>query len=245
MATSWATPASAQDDPDLISLANNFTCNILHVKFKTRLAGLSRDSSYYQSRYRTRLREMGYVKREVWIPADYTKILKGCETALRAGVLPIIPKKTMERTMSEDGNWTTETLFEALSNSELRQNGAIAVELVEGTDPAMLITMTEFGDLPLLVSVSGSQILADTVLWPVADVTNPAAFNELLLRTHKILPLSTFGIAQGPDGKDYYEMFGALSAGSSLESVTFEMETLADNAMQAAAAYVTDLKDVA
>jgi uncharacterized protein YjfI (DUF2170 family) len=40
-------------------------------------------------------------------------------------------------------------------------------------------------------------------------------------------------------------MFGALSAGSSLDSVTFEMETLADNAMQAAAAYVTDLKDVA
>ena len=27
--------------------------------------------SYYQSKYRERLREQGYVKREVWIPPDY------------------------------------------------------------------------------------------------------------------------------------------------------------------------------
>ena len=119
---------------------------------------MSRNSSYYQSRYRTRLREKGYVKREVWIPPDYTKILKDCETALRAGVLPIIPKQAMERTMSEDGNWTTETLFEALSNCESAQEGVIEVELIEGTDPGILITMNEFGDLPLLMSVSGSQI---------------------------------------------------------------------------------------
>ena len=40
-------------------------------------------------------------------------------------------------------------------------------------------------------------------------------------------------------------MFGSLSAGSILESVLFEIETLADNAMQAAAAYQSDLRDVA
>ena len=85
----------------------------------------------------------------------------------------------------------------------------------------------------------------DTLLWPVDEVANPAAFNELLLRTHKILPLSTFGVGRGPDGKDYYEMFGALSSGSILESVILEIETLADNAMQAAAAYQTDLRNVA
>ena len=206
---------------------------------------MSKNSSYYQSRYRTRLREKGYVKREVWIPTDYTKILKDCETALRAGVLPIIPKQARERTMSEDGNWTTETLHEALAKCDLAEEGAFEVELIEGTDPGILITMSEFGDLPLLISVSGSQILVDTLLWPVDEVTDQAAFNALLLRTHKLLPLSTFGIAQGPDGKDYYEMFGALSAGSILESVIFEIETLADNAMQAAAACQSDLKKVA
>ncbi len=206
---------------------------------------VSRKSSYYQSRYRARLRERGYVKREIWIPPDYTKILKDCETALRAGVLPIIPKPVTERKMNENGNWTTETLYQALAQSEPAGEGAIEVELVEGADPGILITMTEFGDLPLLMSVSGSQILVDTLLWPVEEVDNAAAFNEMILKTHKLLPLSTFGIRPGPDGRDYYEMFGSLSAGSILESVQFEIETLADNAMQAAAAYQSDLKDVA
>ncbi len=202
-------------------------------------------SSYYQSRYRARLRENGYVKREIWIPPDYTKILKDCETALRAGVMPFIPRTVTERKMSEDRNWTTETLYEALAQSETAGEGEIEVELVEGTDPGILITMTEFGDLPLLMSVSGSQILVDTLLWPVDEVSDPAAFNEMIMRTHKLLPLSTFGIRQGPDGREYYEMFGSLSAGSILESILFEIETLADNAMQAAAAYQSDLKDVA
>ncbi len=147
--------------------------------------------------------------------------------------------------MSEDNNWTTETLCQALAQSEAAGEGAIRVELIEGVDPGILITMTEFGDLPLLMSVSGSQILVETLLWPVDEVKDTAVFNDLILRTHKLLPLSTFGIRQGPDGKDYYEMFGSLSAGSILESVQFEAETLADNAMQAAEAYQSDLQDVA
>ena len=182
-------------------------------------------SSYYQSRYRARLREKGYVKREIWIPPEYTAILKNCETALRAGVSPIIPKSATESEMSEDGNWTTETLHRALAQSAASEEGAIIVEMVAGIDPAILITMSEFGDLPLLLSVSGSQILVETLLWPVEEVKDTATFNELILKTHKLLPLSTFGIRRGPDGRDYYELFGSLSAGSILESVQFEIET--------------------
>ena len=218
---------------------------MLHVKLETGSFMVSRKSSYYQSRYRARLREKGYVKREIWIPPDYTKISKDCETALRVGVMPIVPKTVPEKKMSEDGNWTTETLYQALAQSAPAGEGEIEVELVEGTDPGILVTMTEFGDLPLLMSVSGGQILVDTLLWPVEEVDNAAAFNVMILKTHKLLPLSTFGIRQGPDGRDYYEMFGSLSAGSILESVLFEIETLADNAMQAAEAYQSDLKDVA
>ena len=105
--------------------------------------------------------------------------------------------------------------------------------------------MTEFGDLPLLMSVSGSQIIVDTLLWAVDDVDDSAELNNLILKTHKLFPLSTFGIRPGPDGQDYYEMFGSLSAGSILESIIFEIETLADNAIQAAEAYHSDLKNVA
>lgn len=206
---------------------------------------VSKKSSYYQSRYRARLRDKGYVKREIWIPPDYSKVLKDCEMALRAGIMPVIPRTATEKTMSEDGNWTTETLHQALVDSAPAGEGAIEVELIDGTDPGILVTMAEFGDLPLWVSVSGSQILIDTLLWPVEDVADSASFNDMILRTHKLLPLSTFGIRQGPDGKDYYEMFGSLSAGSILESILFEIETLADNAMQAADAYQSDLQNVA
>ena len=205
----------------------------------------SKKSSYYQSRYRARLRERGFIKREVWIPPEFVEALKDCQAALREGVIPLIPKNVRERTMSRNENWTTETLCAALAQSEPASSGDFVVELVESADPGILITMTEFGDLPLLMSVSGGQILVDTLLWPVDDVADAAEFNAMILKTHKILALSTFGIRTGPDGKDYYELFGALSARSVLESVIFEIETLADNAMQVAEAYQTDLKKVA
>ena len=205
----------------------------------------SKKPAYYQSKYRERLRERGYVKREVWIPPDYTKVLKDCETALRAGVMPIIPRTRTERKMSNDENWTTESLLEALKQSDPVTAGDIEVSLVEGADPGILVTMKEFGDLPLLMSVSGSQIIVDTLLWPVEEADDTAAFNEMILKTHKLFPLSTFGIVAGPDGRDYYEMFGSLSAGSILETVIFEIETLADNALQAAEAYQSELKNVA
>ncbi len=190
-------------------------------------------SAYYQSRYRARLKKQGLVKREVWIPAEHAKTLKHCEEALRQGNLPIIPKTKRKTSMSQDETGTTESLFEALKESEPARGGDIDVELVEGAEPGIHLIMKEFGDLPLFMSVSGGQIIVDTLLWPLDDVTDRAAFNEMALRTHKYFPLSTFGISQGPDGRDYYEMFGALGAGSILDSVLFEIETLADNVLQA------------
>ena len=204
----------------------------------------SKKPAYYQSKYRERLREKGYVKREIWIPPDYTKVLKDCEAALRAGVMPIILRTGTEREMSQE-NWTTESLLAALQQSEPVTAGDIEVDLVDGADPGILVTMKEFGDLSLLMSVSGSQIIVDTQLWAVEEVDDSAAFNEMILKTHKLFPLSTFGIVVGPDGRDYYEMFGSLSAGSILESVIFEIETLADNALQAAEGYQSELKNVA
>ena len=205
----------------------------------------SKKPAYYQSKYRERLREKGYVKREIWIPPDYTKVLKDCEAALRAGVMPIILRTGTERKMNQDENWTTESLLAALQQSEPVTAGDIEVDLVDGADPGILVTMKEFGDLSLLMSVSGSQIIVDTLLWAVEEVDDSAAFNEMILKTHKLFPLSTFGIVVGPDGRDYYEMFGSLSAGSILESVIFEIETLADNALQAAEGYQSELKNVA
>ena len=202
----------------------------------------AKTSSYYQTRYRERLRQQGFVKREVWIPPDATKVIKDCEMALRGGVTPIIPRVERKTTMSQQDTWTTLSLLAALKDATPVQEGEIDVELIEGADPSLLVTMKEFGDLPLYVSISGSQIIVDTLLWPVAAVKDTAAFNMMLLRTHKLFPLSTFGITQGPDGQEYYEVFGSLSAASIFDSVLFEIETLADTAIQAVEAYQSDLE---
>jgi uncharacterized protein YjfI (DUF2170 family) len=46
-------------------------------------------------------------------------------------------------------------------------------------------------------------------------------------------------------GESVYIMFGALSAGSSLAEVLFEIETLADNVIRATEAYENHLREVA
>ena len=147
--------------------------------------------------------------------------------------------------MNQVNNWDTQTLFEALGQSEQVVDGSVEIEMVEGADPDILITMKDFGDLPILLGVSGSQIIVNTLLWPTDEVNDTAEFNDMILRTHKLFPLSTFSITRGANDRDYYELFGSLSSGSILESVIFEIETLADNAMQAAEAYRSDFKDVA
>lgn len=201
-------------------------------------------SSYYQNRYRERLRQKGFVKREVWIPPEQTAALKQCEEALRDGRTPEFNQSRKAPPMTQNPMWTTDSLMRALQESEPARNGEMDVTLIDGTEPGIVLTMNEFGDLPLYMSVAGSQIIVDTLLWPVDEIRDRNALNDQLLRMHKFMPLSTFGITQGPDGKDYYEIFGALSAGSKLESILFEIEMLADNALQSVEAYAAE-QDVA
>jgi len=133
--------------------------------------------------------------------------------------------------------WTTESLFAALQSAGAVQSGAIKIEMISGADDSIAAEMTEFGDLSVVMSVGNEQILTQVLLWPISALNDPAAFADTALRTHKLMPLSTFGITRGPDGQDYYELFGALSAASKLENVVLELETLADNAIEAVEAY--------
>ena len=62
-----------------------------------------------------------------------------------------------------------------------------------------------------------------------------------LKRTHKLFPLSSIGLERLADGTDCYTMFGALSSGSALSDVVFEIELLADNVIKATEAYENHL----
>ena len=139
-------------------------------------------------------------------------------------------------------SWTTESLYLALETTDAVTTGAIRLEMVHGANDSIVATMADFGDLSVIMSVGSEQILAQVMLWPVDSMKDPAAFATTALRTHKLMPLSTFGIVQGPDGEDYYELFGALSSSSKLENIVLELETLADNAIEAVEAYADDRK---
>ena len=101
----------------------------------------------------------------------------------------------------------------------------------------MHLTMHEYGDLPLFVAVFGEQIIVEALLWPASEVVDSVAFNEEVLRTHKLFPLSSIGLETMADGVACYTMFGALSSASSLSDVVFEVELLADNVIKATEAY--------
>ena len=205
----------------------------------------TKSSAYYQREYRKRLREQGLVKREVWIRPEHVSVLSAVEKKLRhlgSSSLVELSQTTGVSFMSETSSWTTERLYLSLKESELGVSGGVSIELIEGIDPAVHITMHDYGDLPVFLTVAGEQIIVESVLWEASEVSDVVGFNEAVLRTHKYFPLSTISLDKIGDGLDYYHMFGALSSMSSLQNVVFEIEVLANNVIQATSAYSGFLK---
>lgn len=78
------------------------------------------------------------------------------------------------------------------------------------------------------IYVGEKQIIAETALFPAAKVTDTATMNDLILRTHHLLPLTTICINK-IDGEDYYAAFGSLSVDSKDSVIVEEIETLFAN----------------
>ena len=207
--------------------------------------GRKKTSADYQRQYRQRLREQGLVKKEVWILPIHAAVLSRLEKTLRRPAAPESTTIGAIAEMTQPTMWTTNTLYQALQAEPLFQSGEAEIDLIEGTEPSIYITMKEFGDLPVYVTVAGEQIIVESVMWPLAEVNDPAAFNDDVLRTHKVFPLSTISLDTGVDGVEYYTMFGALSATSLLSNIVFEIEMLADNVIKATEAYEPHLKSSA
>ncbi len=184
---------------------------------------------------RTRLREAGLVKREFWILPENATALRGIEKALRQ---PFLGERIkLEAFMTENINWTINSLHKALAELELVTHGQIALTLAENTQQSITLTMTEFGDLPLYLAVSGDQILVDATLVEVSKVKDPVVFNSLALRSRDLFPLSSVGIERLGDGTEVYCMFGALSAASTITVIVQEIYTLAENVIRAVEAF--------
>ncbi|MFT6903845.1 MAG: hypothetical protein ACJAS1_000490 [Oleiphilaceae bacterium] len=204
----------------------------------------AKSSAHYQREYRSRLREQGFVKKEVWILPVNAKLLAACEKRLRLhgigrSMVDEIESGVIAMTANKSGvsAWTTTSLLEALRDEELFVSGAASLELIDGLGSTIHIEMKEYGDLPIFVTVSGEQIIVEAVLWSLDEVSDVAAFNDAILRTHKFFSLSTISLDKVGDEGDYYHMFGALSSTSLLSNVVFEIEILASNVIQSTEAY--------
>ncbi len=210
-----------------------------------------KSSAEYQREYRKRLRELGLVKKEVWILPENSKRLTNTEKELRK------PQGSTQTELNETARietggtsmndssahrWTTESLFNALKERPAFNNASCSIEIIDGLDSTIVISMHHYGDLPIFITVGGDQILAESVLFSLNDVADTAKFNEYVLRTHKFLPLSTISLETDISHGDYYYMFGALSASSSVNEIVLEIETLAENTIQATEAFQTFLK---
>ncbi|AMU97768.1 YjfI family protein [Xanthomonas citri] len=109
----------------------------------------------------------------------------------------------------------------------------IQVELIDGLEPAINLTLADHGDMQIQVAASGSQVFVSTLLAQAEHVNDRAAFNDACLRLNPLNPLSNLGLVQ-VDGKDRYVVFGELSASSTLDQIDEEIQTLAANTLDAA-----------
>lgn len=136
--------------------------------------------------------------------------------------------------------WTTTELCTQLQRSALAESARIS--LLESADPSIEVILTEFGELPVQITVTGEQILVSAPLWEVSALRDVHQFNHLALKLNPVNPLSNIGLIDLADGRELYVMFGELSASSDLAHILEEIDVLADNTIAAAELFANQLK---
>ncbi|VVP61533.1 hypothetical protein PS880_06307 [Pseudomonas fluorescens] len=184
---------------------------------------------------RAGLAAAGYVKHETWVLPENRSLLKQMEQQLRQ---PILAGSFLsENDMSASNNWNIDSLFNALKALDEVASQEITLSLIQSAEPTLRLEMNEFGGLPIHIAIAGEQIIVDTVLVDVESINDVPAFNDAVLRSREMFPLSSIGIESMPNGQVVYNMFGALSSDSSLTNVVTEAKTLVDNVQRAIEAF--------
>ena len=206
-------------------------------------------SAYYQRLHRQRLREQGLVKKEVWILPEHGAALHRLEKLMRlptaqAGSLTLHDKEEDMETGSHS-YWNVRSLAADLKTSALAQDGKLQIEVLEGADASLLVTLPDFGDLPVHVALSGEQLVVESFLWSASDVTDRAGLNEQILRLQKLFPFATIALEPLGASGEGYVMFAALRSSASSDDIICEILALADNVIQVTEALASYLPRVA
>ncbi|WDH25697.1 YjfI family protein [Pseudomonas chlororaphis] len=198
-------------------------------------ASAKKPSSFYMKQMRAGLSAAGYVKHETWVLPENRSVLKHIEKKLRQPLIGGAP--VLENDMIAGENWTIDRLFGALQALDEVTSNEIGLSLIQGAEPSIKLEMHDFGGLPIYIAVVGEQIIVDTVLVDLESINDVARFNDAVLRSREMFPLSSIGIESMPNGQTVYNMFGALSASSNLTNVVTEVKTLVDNVQRATEAF--------
>lgn len=205
------------------------------TKQRPKAESSKKGSAYYMRRMRDSLTGAGYVKHEAYVLPENKDLLKQVEKRLRQ---PIQAGTFMENeVMSASEQWTIDRLYQALQALDEVQSGELVVSLMQGAEPSIKVEVTEFGGLPVFIAVVGEQIIVDTLLVDQDTITDPVKFNDAILRSRELFPLSSIGIETMPNEQTVYNMFGALSSASSLTNVVTEIHTLVENVQRATEAF--------
>jgi len=176
--------------------------------------------------------------REVWILPQHAPVLLKIERLLRKpNAHPLIHALKGVSSAMSNGLINTQSLLAGLQSGELAGSGRYTFSLVEGLEPVIQAIAHDYGDVHVYIAVTGEIAIAQATLFPVARVRDTARLNDRVLRTEKLFDLANISIDAHPDGSEFYVIYGALRASSSLSDIEFEIDTLARNAVDAAAAY--------
>ncbi len=103
------------------------------------------------------------------------------------------------------------------------------------------ISISNDEGLDAFLVVGEQQIVVETILFPINAVKDCAALDHEILRTHRLVPLSTIAVSAISD-QEYYVAFGALSNDSKDEVIVEEVEALFANVPEFLELYSEHLK---
>lgn len=187
-----------------------------------------------QQAFRARMRQEGLVPVQVYVLPMHKPTLRAVELAARHPVLPdSLIHLTQEHLAAMTIAWTPEHLRLALLD---HLDTAKWSPRLDAPQAPLLVSLPEYGDLPVMVAISGNQILVSADLFPVDAVKDRAAANDLALRLGLHSSLSAIGIQRHGD-QDVYIAYGQLSALSSYDAIREEIDLLGHNTLEFAHAF--------
>jgi len=99
---------------------------------------------------------------------------------------------------------------------------------IEGEYNVLRVEVSDLEEMPIFLTITETQIICISYLFNKDEIfeDKQSDLNQYLLELNVPMPLSAFAVID-----DYYAIFGALSCGSTLDSISDELVTLAANSI--------------